>query len=318
MKPSLFITGASGFIGSHLLPLLEATTYQTIYCLSRNISPTLRIFAERYERLQLIQGDLCETEMYAAALAECQTVIHMAALTGKENRVEYFRVNDEGTRQLLACCHESSVANFLYISTIAVNYTDRSLYYYAQSKEAGEKAVQESSLNYAIVRPTIVVGQGAANLESMRKLVRSGLVVMIGNGTSRIQPIDVNDLALCLLTLLQEGDFRNEILEFGGPQTLTFGDFFRQIHETIYGKKCHMIYLPMQPLRAILSMLEKHFHSAMPITAGQLSAFSNPATIQPNRIAQAHAPQMMHVSEMLNQALLNGEQQLGGLNGKGN
>jgi NADH dehydrogenase len=94
-------------------------------------------------------------------LTGCNTVLHLAAATGKAAKEDYYNIIVNGTSELISNCHKAGVRNILYVSTIAVKYPDKYRYDYAQSKEQAEVIIRNSGLNYAIVRPTIVIGQGS-------------------------------------------------------------------------------------------------------------------------------------------------------------
>ena len=151
---ALFLTGATGFIGRRLLPALDAERVGPVHCLVRG---PVKLAAGAH----LVTGDLLDPSSYAAALAECDTVVHLAALTGKASFKEHRRVNVKGTAALLEACREVGVKRFIHVSTIAVTYPDQDVYAYAQTKTEAEELVRVSRLDFAIVRPTIVLGPGS-------------------------------------------------------------------------------------------------------------------------------------------------------------
>ena len=275
---SLFITGATGFIGRSLVSKLDPANYRSVYCLSR--AGAAESFATE-NHIQVVKGDLCEPESYAGALDSCRTVVHLAAVTGKAAREQYFEVNARGAEKLIEQCERSGVENFLYVSTIAVKYPDKSRYYYAQSKELGEAAVKASRLRYLIVRPTIVIGPGGGAWRALSTLARGPLVALPGDGKARMQPIALEDLVACLRTILAENLFTNEILELGGPEALTCEQFLKRIHARYHGKEPTVFRLPLKPLIAMLSVMEKIFPSVAPVTVGQLSAFWQDGAAEP-------------------------------------
>jgi nucleoside-diphosphate-sugar epimerase len=295
---SLFITGFSGFIGSNLLRRIDPRKYQKVYGLGR--TQPAGHFPENF---QFVKGCICDTDSYARYLNSCDTVIHLAAATGKAMPAEYFKVNTRGTELLIEQSQQSGVKNFLYVSTIAAKFADKNLYYYAQSKEQGEHAVTGSRLNYAIVRPTIVIGKEAVIWKTLSNLARKPVLLMLGDGTARIQPIYIEDLVDCLLTILDSNYFSNEVYELGGPEEITFEHLLKRIHHLYHAKDPSVVHIPLKLLSATLSFLEKRFYSVLPINAGQLCAFNNDGTIEMNRLFRVAAPQMRNVDSMLQQVV---------------
>lgn len=299
---SLMITGATGFIGRSLLRQLAPAKYEHVYCLGRTPSAAAESHAPP-DGFRFIKGDLCEPEAYADYLAGCESVVHLAATTGKAARDEYFKVNTEGTRLLVEECRRRGVRNFLYVSTIAVKYPDKTRYYYAQSKEQGERVVRDSGLNYTIVRPTIVIGAGAAAWAALSAIARKPVILLPGDGTARIQPIYIEDLVRGLLTVLDDALFAGETYELGGPEEITFEHFLRRIHSRYYRREPPVVHLPLKPLVAALGFVEEHLGAVLPVSAGQLAAFSNDGTVAPNTLHRRLVSQMKDVEQMLRQVI---------------
>jgi len=301
MTEGLFITGARGFIGRHLLEQLGEFPYEFINCLDRRQDQPLS--SSSWEKIRFIQGDVGIGETYARYLTGCNTVLHLAAATGKVAKDDYYITNVQGTAELISNCQKAGVRNSLYVSTIAVKYPDKSRYDYAQSKEQAEAIIRNSGLNYAIVRPTIVIGQGSLIWESLSRLAKAPIIPYFGDGATKIQPIHVKDLVSCLISLVDAGLFKNEIYELGGPETISFQDFLGQIHHALTGKRARVINIPYKPLRAVLSILEDRFYNKLPVTVGQLSAFNNDGTIQVNKLFSENFTKMMGIGEMINQQI---------------
>jgi nucleoside-diphosphate-sugar epimerase len=294
---SLFITGGSGFIGRHLLARLNARQYDHVYCLTRSESTAWK-FAYQKTFTWLI-GSIFDSSVYGSCLDSSEVVIHLAATTGKARPNQYFTVNSAGTRYLLAQCKQRGVKNFLYVSSIAAKYRDKSHYYYAQSKLEGEKAVAQSGLNYAIVRPTIVLGKGSPAWKALLKLVRLPFVVVLGDGTTRIQPIDVDDLVDTLLAVVEERAFFNETFDMGGPDAITIEEFLTRLHRIYYTKETKVIHLRREPLSRMITFSERYLSSVMPFTAGQLSVFAHDGTIESNRLYEKRRAQMKDLDTLL-------------------
>ena len=295
---SLFITGASGFIGRNLLSNINYNRYEHVYCLSRHHG-NIHDFAMQKKNIKIIEGDLFNTSTYEEYLNKDTHVIHMAAITGKARPPDYFSVNTEGTRLLVEKCEQAAVKNFLFVSTIAVKYQDKQYYYYAQSKELAEAAVTQSRLHFAIVRPTMVIGTGGAIWGHLAKMARLPIIPIFGSGTTPIQPIYIDDLVMAMLSILDDGLFTNEIFELGGSDTVTFETFLRHIQRVVRPQGARFAHLPLRPLLGALARVEKYADALLPVSAGQLSVFLNDGTIESNPVFRRLRPQMKTLPEML-------------------
>ena len=298
MPETLFVTGSSGFIGSKLLNRLKNHSYEPVYCLYRN-PDHLEKRVGTNSHLKLVPGDLCDKESYTSYLTSSDTVIHLAAATGKAPREEYSQINANGTQVLIDECKKAGVKNFLYISTIAAKYKDKTRYYYAQSKEAGEEAVKNSGLGYAIVRPTIVIGDDSTIWKNLAGLSKGFIIPVFGDGKNLIQPIHVEDLVSCIVSILDENLFGGKTFEIGGADIVTFEDFLSTIHLEYSKSKPRFLHIPFSPLKKILSFFERYFYSVLPVTVGQLSAFNNDGVIQANDLHERHVAEMKSVKDMV-------------------
>jgi nucleoside-diphosphate-sugar epimerase len=298
MARSLFMTGATGFLGRHLLHGINPQRYQHIYCLSRTGQQPVTDLSGP-PRVTFIRGTLFDADIYRPYLARAETVVHMAAAVGKVEKAEYFRVNAEGTEFLIQECQQLGVRNFLYISSIAVKYVHKSRYYYAQSKQLAEEAVRRSKLHYTIVRPTLIIGKESGPWRSLSKLVTGHLILVAGNGTTRIQPIYVNDLVEFLDSTLELNNFSNDTIEVGGPEIITIEHFLKRIHQIHYNSTPLILHLPLKLLIPILTCFESFLYSLLPLSIGQLAFFGNDGTIKPSMALQPQLQRMKTIDEML-------------------
>jgi len=295
---SLFITGASGFIARNLLAKFDATRYSKVYCLSRTLtndpeSPSL------CGKCHVIRGGIHDPDLYAPYLRSTDTLVHLAAATGKVSRREFYEVNIDGTQLLVDQCKRAGVKKFLYVSSIAARYPDKTRSPYAKSKEMAENVVRNSGLNYAIVRPTIVIGHDSAVWKSLLMLAGARIAPIVGDGTTKIQPIHIEDLVDCLVSIINQTTFTDDVLELGGPEVIGIESFIRKIRELNYGTQLRTVHIPAKPLMAVLWTLETFLRPILPVTAGQFSAFLYDGTIEMNAVLQKHMAGMKGIAAML-------------------
>ena len=299
MAGSLFITGGSGFIGRRLLSRLDLRDYEHVFCLSRRPSAEIASLAET--NLTWMQGSLLDSSSYAHSLDDNTTVVHMAAMTGKAPAENHFAVNRDATQHLLRLCRERQVRRFLHMSSIAVSFRDTSNYSYAQSKLESEELVRKSGLNFVIIRPTIVLGRESPAWQSLSQLARLPWVPVFGDGSAKIQPIDVDDLVDSMVTLIGEKEFRGDTYEIGGPDVLTMEEFLRKVHRLYCANEARVWHVPYQPVKALLACAEKFAFSWMPISAGQLSAFVQDSIVTDSPFYTQQRPRMKDLDTVLRQ-----------------
>jgi len=248
-----------------------------------------------------VQGDLCKPDTYHHALTNIDTVLHLAAATGGATRHEHFRVNARGTDTLVQSCIKQGVARICFVSTIAVTFRDIRRYPYAQSKQQAEETVRSSGLDHVIVRPTMILGNGAPVFAGLRRLAALPLVPVFGRGHARVQPIHVHDVVTGLTTILRESLFNGQTVELGGPETLTIKQLLGRIHEAIRGRPAHFAHIPYSLLTTPLWWLERIGVNRLPLTAGQLSSFRFDGTASPQEIVRDQS--LLSIASMIEAGL---------------
>lgn len=291
---ALFITGASGFIGRHLLERLDPQDFDRVTCLSRTPQPSTR------PGVSWRRGDLLGDDGWSDALDSSTVVLHLAATTGKATAAEHFRVNAEGTERVIHHARERRVRGIVLVSTIAAAYRDTRDYPYAGAKRRAEEAVRASGLPFAIVRPTVVLGRESPIWMRFRQLAGAPVIPLIGGGGARIQPIHVRDLADALAELARGEMLDGQRWGLGGPEALSISSFLQRLHGRLHGgRRPRMLHVPYAPLRLGLGLAEPVLHGLLPITAGQLALFVNDGTVEPNDLLRRRWPTMMDVDAML-------------------
>jgi nucleoside-diphosphate-sugar epimerase len=304
MKSSLFITGAGGFVGRHLLEKLDYSKYKTVYCLALKMEDVDIPDALRDSpQLEIIEGDLLDVASYQSALEQSETVIHMAAITGKVGPKVYFKINAYGTMLLLDRCKQAGVKHFLFISSIAVSFKNKYRYFYGFSKEQAEDYVKNSGLKYTIIRPTMIMGKGSNVFEGLASLAGLPVIPLFGKGDNEIQPVDVTDIAKALVRIENESRYKGEILELGGPQPITLLKFMKMIAEAKGKKNAKIIHLPITIIIFFLSILERVVYRFLPLSVGQMATFRNDGSVENNSLMKKLSPMMVGLEQMIRNGL---------------
>jgi predicted dehydrogenase/nucleoside-diphosphate-sugar epimerase len=183
-------------------------------------------------RMEIRHGDLLDPPSLRAALeSPVRTVVHCAATTS-ETKVDYaqsFKVNVEGTRNLLQACQDQGIGRFIMISTQSANEQSPSTY--ARTKLAADLAVKESPLAYTILKPSTIYGPGSKGLfaKMVRLLDAVPVVPILGSGSRLIRPIHVFDLCEAILECQGSDQAFGKTYDLGGRDLVSYEDFIGSI-----------------------------------------------------------------------------------------
>ncbi len=198
------VTGASGFIGSHLIEALVPRDWR-VRCLVRKTS---RLKWIPTDDVTLINGEL-ETpgEELDRAVRGVSVVFHLGGVTSAVDDAAYTTVNVEGTRNIVEAMKRAAPdALLVFCSSLSaggpgrlrpVNETDEPapITAYGRSKLAAEGVVTESGLEYLIVRPPAVYGPRDTDILAAFKLALRGVAFRVAPPGQRLSMIHAEDLA---------------------------------------------------------------------------------------------------------------------------
>ena len=234
---TLAITGGTGFVGGHLLPMAVAGGFD-VRALTGGWKPP-------EDEIAWVEGALDRPDTLEKLCAGADAVIHVAgAINGGGARFE--AVNVAGTAAMIDAARRARVRRFVHVSTLAAREPDLSAY--GRSKSRSERLVAASGLDWTIVRPPAVYGPGDRETLELFRMARRGLVGLPPRG--RFSLIHVDDLCRLLLAVLEDPDSRSEIYE---PDDGRDGGWehkhFARALARIYGRRAVTLAMPKPVLR---------------------------------------------------------------------
>lgn len=211
----VLITGANGFVGSHVAERLSAHDGVELRLMLRSTSRLAFLEGVDYER---VEGDLRNETSLAAAVQGIDTVIHVAGLTSALTEARYHEVNARGTEVLVRAAKACGVKRFVYVSSLAAlgpsldgltpPATPNPVSGYGRSKLAGEYPVlaEKDAMSVAVVRPPAVYGERDRGMLPFYRIAKLGFVPVYGDGHRRLSFIHAHDVADAIIaTALADG-----------------------------------------------------------------------------------------------------------------
>jgi NADH dehydrogenase len=260
----VLVTGGTGFVGTKVVHALRTRNHD------------VRALVRRPERAKTLQawgcelatGDVTDAASLRAAADGCEAVIHLVSIiTGKPE--DFDRVMVRGTQDLITAAKETGIARFVLMSALGVNEQNRELVPYFRAKWAMELAVGASGLDPVVFRPSFVFGKDGGVLPMfVRQVKLSPLTPVVGDGTIRLQPIWVDDVAEFFAQSVDSAGAAGRTFEIGGPDAVTWNELYGRMKK-VFGIRRGTMHLPVGLVRAGAFVAERL--PGAPITRDQLT-----------------------------------------------
>lgn len=246
---NVFITGASGFVGRHLVKALSGdSAVDNIYALYRKEEQIAFV-----PKVNPVIGDLDKLPEINPD-ARIDIFVHLAGYFKTESRKLCENVNLQGTKNAIKFCKNNGVRRILFFSTINVDLKTKGNY--ANTKLMAEEEIKKSGLEYMIVRPALIYEGRTGSLGKIMDYVEKlPFVPVFGNGNAKEQPIHIDELVSLTVAMIK--DFRpGTILYAAGKEAMTMRDMIKIIARTM-NRKARVLPVPAKPVHAVLRLLEK-------------------------------------------------------------
>jgi NADH dehydrogenase len=236
----VIVVGGSGFIGSYLCRELKERGH-SVTALSR--SPGNDRLPNGVSKAM---GNVTAYDSMHDAFDGMDVAVNLVALSplfkpsgGDEM---HDRIHRQGTENVVRACEEHGVSRLVQMSALGADPQGETAYIRAKGK--AEDAVRDSSLDWAIFRPSVVFGDGGEFVSFTKKLAPPYVTPLPGGGKTRFQPIWVEDLAPMLADACEGDEHVGQTYEIGGPEKLTLAEVAEIIHGA-EGRSVTVVPVPM-------------------------------------------------------------------------
>jgi NADH dehydrogenase len=269
---TVLVTGASGFVGSHLVPELIAGGHRVL-ALVRSGSAGQKVLDRLPEAardgVDLRTGDVNDPAGLGPALAGADAIVHLVALPlDRDGGRSLNRINVEGTRNVIDAAAAAGIRRLVHLGALGV--VDDPRLHYASSKARAEQLVGSSSLDWTILKPSLMWGERDGFFNIVAGLVRisPGVVPVPGDGKSRFQPLWVGDTAAAIRLSVERPATIGATYELGGPRYWTYREITQEVLRGM-GRRRLIVPVPV-PLIALVAGSAEKLHIPFPVATDQL------------------------------------------------
>ncbi|GAB4360270.1 MAG: NAD(P)H-binding protein [Kiloniellaceae bacterium] len=294
MSPKrVLLTGANGFIGAHLTSALLAAGHDVVAAVRQPAA-----MAARFPDAEAIHADMnrdVTVEAWLPRLEGVDAVINCAGVLQGGRGQDMAAIHTLAPAALFDACRAAGVKRVIQISAISANAAAGTAY--ARSKQAADDHLQGLDLDWVVLRPSLIYGEGAyGGTALLRALAAFPYVTpLAGKGEQPFRPLHVDDLAETVVRCLERPDLARRVLEPVGPALETLKSIVAQYRAWLGRPPARPLHVPLPLVRAACRLGDLFGHGPLTTTAlkqieygnaGHETGFIGTIGFQPMRLAK--------------------------------
>ena len=292
----ILVSGGTGFVGSAIVRELLARGEQ-VAVMGRSASKIRERFGERVEARE---GNVREPATLAPAMAGIDVVVNAVQFPNspieKRSKGWTFEETDlKGTRNQVDAAKTAGVRRFVYVSGVGAS-KDADKHWFRFKWEA-EKYLQDSGLEWVIVRPTWAYGPGDVSLNRFLGFAKTlPFVPMFGDGRQDMQPVFIDDVGRVVADCATKPEVANTVFEIGGPEVMSMNDVVKTALG-VMGKKRPLLHQPAA-VGKLIGTLASPLPSP-PLTADAVDFITEPAVADNRKLLEVLHPTLTPLRDAL-------------------
>ena len=266
----VLVVGANGFIGSAIVAALRRAGMDV-----RGVVRDPAKLVQRFPGIEAAKADLrdksaWESGYWNEALTGVDAVVNAAGVLQPRRARDAWAVHLHAPDAIYAGCERIGVKRVIQISAVGV---EEGATVFARSKLAADNKLMARDLDWTILRPAIVIGDGSYGGTSMLRAIAAfpWITPVIGDGSNRLDFIHKEDLANSIVQILQSGAANKTILEPAGPERLTLLETVRAYRSWLGLRARPVVAIPNWCVKVVARLGD--FTKLDPITTTAMAQF---------------------------------------------
>ncbi|MBP9865951.1 MAG: SDR family oxidoreductase [Candidatus Omnitrophica bacterium] len=296
----ILVTGATGYIGGRLIPLLLERGY-AVRAMARSRSKLQDRLWAQDPRVQLVEADIFNLESLKAAVTGCEAAFYLvhSMLPGQKDFCAADKLAAENMKLAAAAC---GIKRLVYLGGLGEE--GPGLSQHLQSRAEVARILNSGTVPVTILRAAMIIGAGSASFEILRYLVDRLPIMVTPRWLKTLnQPIAVSNVLTYLAGVLEKPETAGETYDIGGPDILTYHQLM-----DLYAEEAglpHRMVVPVPVLTPRLSSYWIHLVTPVPASLARPLAegLKNPVVCRETRIRQIIPQELLSCREAIRGAL---------------
>ena len=225
----ILLTGASGFIGRHILQELEQRNHRVFACCRK---PEKLFFkSENTTILQLDYTNMPSEKDWLPHVENIDAVINCVGIISESGSQTFHKLHDQVPSALFKAAARAGAKKIIQISALGADGSAYSAYHL--SKKAADDTLKKLAVDWFVLHPSIVYGDGAQSMALFHALASSPIHALIDGGQQLMQPVHVSDVAITVIQCLKPESTARQTLPLVGPEAISFKQLLQQLRQRL-------------------------------------------------------------------------------------
>lgn len=247
---NILLTGASGFVASHLLQALQRVGHSMFVCThSKAVEPS--------EALNIINVNFMhmhQVDDWLPHLKGIDAVINSVGIIAENKKQTFAMLHLHAPANLFKACEIMGVKRVIQISALGAD--DTAVVKYHRSKKAADDILRNSSLDWFILRPSLIYGKGGKSFKFFQQLSNLPIIPLLGDGQQMLQPVHISDVVATVLRCLDSDVSSQQTIDVVSEQVISYQYWLISLRQK--QSKAYFLQLPVSMVMR-LSSLGKYF-----------------------------------------------------------
>ncbi|MDA0916760.1 MAG: complex I NDUFA9 subunit family protein [Proteobacteria bacterium] len=266
----ILIFGGSGFLGKAIIKKLVNLDFKIVLFTRKKDLHEKFLKFNLSEKLDVINWSLNNTKAIQDNFSNTEAIINFCGILYENRKGDFYKIHSDLPAFLGEMASKYDVPKLIHVSALGVSELSASLY--SSSKASGEKRLLENFPKGQIVRPSLLFGEGDNFFGQFSQMASVSPVLPLISGSTKFQPVYVDDVAMAITNLLKEKIKTNTFYELGGKLVYTFEELLKMLLEV---KGIKRVLLPLSPQLMKIPAFFLQILPKPPFTVDQMKLLAN-------------------------------------------